>query len=71
MHGLEGLSDVFLQHLGINGGEGVIHPGLMPPDPVRGRDPQVFEGLKITHKFGQLVILLNNKRPHNISVKIS
>lgn len=57
VHGLVRLIDVLLQLLSIDRGERVVHPGLMPADPVRAGHPEIPEWLKVLHKLSQLVIL--------------
>ena len=57
VHDFEGIVDILLNGLGINRGQWVVHPALVPSQPVRDRDPQVAEGIKVLNKLGQLVVL--------------
>ena len=57
MHDLEGVVDILLHLLSVDGREWIMHPGLLPALPVRHRNPQVPVGLEVLHKLGQLVVL--------------
>lgn len=57
VHSLEGFIDVLLHLLRVDSIQRIVHPALVPPQPIRNRDPQVSEWLKFLHKFGQLFIL--------------
>lgn len=57
MHRLVSVVDVLLDDLCVDGGERVVHPRLVPADPVRHGDPQVPERLKLFDQLAQLVVL--------------
>ena len=57
VHGLEGLADLLLALLGVDAGQRVVHPALVPLEPVRGGDPEILEGLKVSDKLAEFVIL--------------
>ena len=56
-HGLEGIADVGSQQLWVDVDEGVIHPRLMPLQPISHRHPEVLVGVKVTQKLANFVIL--------------
>ena len=57
MHGFVGIIDILLHILCIDRREWIVHPTLMPFQPIRNSDPKVSEGFKILDKLSQLVIL--------------
>ena len=56
-HGLEGIADVGSQQLWVDVDEGVIHPRLMPLQPISHRHPEVLVGVKVTQQLANFVIL--------------
>ena len=54
VHRLEGVADVGPQQLWINVDQRVIHPGVVPLEPVGCHDPQVLVGLKVSHQLTHL-----------------
>ena len=58
MDGHEGVVDLLVALLGVDGGQRIGHPALVPLEPVRAGDPEVLEGIKVTHQLAQLVVLL-------------
>ena len=57
VHGLEGTANVGSQQLWVNVDEGVIHPRLMPLQPVSHRHPEVLVWVKVTQQLANFVIL--------------
>ena len=64
VHGLEGIVNIVSQELGVNVDQWVIHPCLMPLQPVSCRDPQVLERLKLTSQLPDLVILHTERQQY-------
>ena len=59
VHDFECTVDIGGQQLGVNVDEGVIHPGLVPLEPVSSSQPQVLKWLKVSTQLTNLVILQN------------
>ncbi len=57
MHDLEGTVNVSSKKLRINVDKGVIHPCLVPLEPVSSSKPQVLKRLKLSCQLANLVIL--------------
>ena len=57
VHCLESVIDIVGEELGIDVNEGIVHPRLMPLDPVCRSDPKVLVGLKLTSELSNLIIL--------------
>ena len=57
VHGLEGIADVGSQQLRVDVDEGVVHPRLMPLEPISHRHPEVLVGVKVTQQLANFVIL--------------
>ncbi len=57
VHDLEGAVDIGGKELRVNVDEGVIHPGLVPLEPISSSYPQILERLKFSVELTHLVIL--------------
>ena len=51
------LGDILGQQLRVDVDEGVVHPGLVPLEPVRSCHPEILERLKVSSQFANFVIL--------------
>ena len=58
------LVDIFIDLLGINLNQCVVHPAVVPSQPVADCYPQLTEWLKVFHQFVHLVKLSQAGRPH-------
>lgn len=61
VHRFVGFVDVLLDAFRVDAGEGVVHPRLVPAQPVRRRQPQVLERLELFRQTTQLVVLQEAK----------
>ena len=57
VHGFEGIVNVLLDDFSVNRRQRVVHPRLVPAQPVRHGDPQVAERLELLHQLAQLIVL--------------
>ena len=57
VHGLEGIANIGSQQLWVNADKGVVHPRLMPLQPVSHCDPEVLVRVKVTQQLANFVIL--------------
>ena len=57
MHSLVGVVDILLEGLCVDCGDGIVHPTLVPRDPIGRSDPQIPEGFELFHQPGKFFIL--------------
>lgn len=56
---LEGVVNILFQLFCVYGGEGIVHPTVIPLQPVRCCQPHVLKRLKVLDQPSQLVILFS------------
>ena len=56
---LEGVVNILFQLFGVYGGEGIVHPTVIPLQPIRCCQPHVLKRLKVLDQPSQLVILFS------------
>lgn len=57
VHGLEGFVDVLLNVFRIEHVERIVQPALLPPQPVRYRNPQVTVWFKVFCQLANFIVL--------------
>ena len=57
VHGFECVVRVAVYVFGVDRRDRVVHPAVVPSEPVGRCDPQVFIWVKVFRQFGQFVIL--------------
>lgn len=67
MHDFEGTVDVSSKELRVNIDERVIHPRLVPLEPVSSSQPQVLERLKLSSQLANPIILWHRQYNKNVS----
>ena len=62
VHNLEGIADVGGQQFRVNVDERVVHPRLVPLEPIGCRHPEILVGVKVTQQLAHFVILGEGER---------
>ena len=62
VHNLEGIADVGGQQFRVNVDERVVHPRLVPLEPIGCRHPEILVGVKVTQQLAHFVILEKGER---------
>ena len=57
VHNLEGIADVGGQQFRVNVDKRVVHPRLVPLEPIGCRHPEILVGVKVTQQLAHFVIL--------------
>lgn len=58
----EGIVDILFQLFGVDCGQRIIHPAVIPLHPIRGCQPHVFERFKVLDKTTKFVVLQVNSQ---------
>ena len=66
VHSFVCISDIFLNGFCVDGREGIVHPTLMPSQPIRNCYPKVAERLKFLSKATKFLILEHNKSNNDL-----
>ena len=57
VHDLEGIADVGGQQFWVNVDKRVVHPRLVPLEPIGCRHPEILVGVKVAQQLAHFVIL--------------
>ena len=61
VHRFVRITNVLFHILSIDAGERIIHPTLVPSEPIRSCNPQVAEWFKVLHQLREFIVLAKKR----------